>query len=122
MFMSDTARKVLSILNEIFPPYPRKRIVCEYYVFYKNERLYFDFFIRDLSVFIEVQGHQHVTFIKHFHGDADGFKRQKLRDNLKIQYVQENNMSLARIYDTEDVDRDLVLRKIKNALEFTFYE
>lgn len=122
MFMSATAKKVLSILKEVFPANPLKRIIQEYYVLYKNERLYFDFYIRELGVFIEVQGRQHVKFVKHFHGDADGFKRQKLRDNLKIQYVQENNFSLARIYDTEDVDRDLVLRKIKNALEYTFYE
>ena len=120
--MSVMANKVHSILNEMFPANPHKRVFPEYYIKYKGTRLFFDFYIKELSVFIEIQGLQHVKFVKHFHGIAENFLAQKMRDNLKIEYVQENDMCLARIYDTEDVTKELVSEKISKAMETNFYE
>ena len=120
--MSVTANKVLSILNDLFPANPHRRIFPEYYIKYKGSRLFFDFYIKELSVFIEVQGRQHVEFVKHFHGDAESFHKQKMRDNLKIEYVQEHGQCLVRIYDTEKVTKALVKKKIFKALEECFYE
>jgi DNA-binding sugar fermentation-stimulating protein len=120
--MSVTATLVHSILKELFPANPHRRIFEEHYVNYKGTRLFFDFYIKELNVFIEVQGRQHVEFVKHFHGDMRSFRGQKHRDNLKIQYVEENNMGLVRIYDTEKVTKKLVLNKINKAIERDFYE
>lgn len=120
--MSVTATLVHSILEELFPANPHRRIFSEHYVNYKGTRLFFDFFIKELDVFIEIQGRQHLQFVKHFHGSAENFKSQKFRDNLKIIYVEENNKHLARIYDTENITKDLILYKIKKAMEHTFYE
>lgn len=120
--MSVIANQVQSILSELFPANPYKRVFVEHYVNYKGQRLFFDFFITELSVFIEIQGAQHKKFIKHFHGTAEAFYNQKFRDNLKIQYVQENGFCLARFYDTEDITSTLVYDKINKAMEDTFYE
>lgn len=120
--MSATANQVQSILNELFPANPHRRVFVEQYINFKGHRLFFDFFIKELSVFIEIQGAQHKKFVKHFHGTAENFSNQKLRDNLKIQYVQENNFCLARFYDTEIIDDNLVHYKINKAMEDTFYE
>jgi hypothetical protein len=120
--MSATANKVQSILDEMFPANPHRRVFPEYYVKYKGNRLFFDFFIKELSVFVEVQGRQHVEFVKHFHGTADTFRKQKVRDNLKVAYVQENDLCLVRLYDTEDITEDLIREKIIKALEMCFYE
>lgn len=115
--MSFMANKVLSILDELFPANPHKRVFSEYYTRFKGHRLFFDFYVKELNVFVEVQGGQHKKFIKHFHGDAENFHKQKLRDNLKIEYVQKNDMYLVRFYDNEDITKELVLEKINNAFD-----
>lgn len=120
--MSITAILVLSILNKVFPANPHKRVFSEHYVKYKGTRLFFDFYVKELGVFVEVQGRQHTQFVKHFHGSKEKFLAQKYRDNLKIEYVQENEMCLVRIYDTEEVTEELVLHKISKAMETGFYE
>lgn len=120
--MSSTATKVQSILSEMFPANPHRRVFPEYYVRYKGNRLFFDFYVKELDLFIEVQGRQHTTFVKHFHGTADAFHKQKMRDNLKIEYVQEKDKCLVRLYDTEDITEELVRYKIEKAMEMCFYE
>ena len=120
--MSVIATQVHSILNKIFPPNPHRRVFEEYYINYKGTRLFFDFYIKEIDVFVEVQGRQHTEFVKHFHGSMENFRAQKFRDNLKIEYVEENNMSLVRVYDTEKVTKKLLLNKINKAIEGNFYE
>lgn len=120
--MSVIASKVQFILNELFPANPYRRVFSEHFIKYRGIRLFFDFYIKELGVFIEVQGQQHSKFVKHFHGTAENFRAQKIRDNLKIEYVQENNMCLVRLYDTEKITKNLILEKIKQAMEVCFYE
>ena len=120
--MSNMATKVQSILLELFPSKPFPRVISEYYVKFKNTRLFFDFYLKELEVLIEIQGKQHTQFVKHFHEDMQAFYRQKSRDNLKIEYAEKHGKCLVRIYDTEDVDRELVFKKIKIAMEEGFCE
>lgn len=120
--MSITAMKVLSILKEMFPANPHKRVFEEHYVRYKGQKLFFDFYVKELDAYIEVQGRQHTEFVKHFHGSAEGFKSQKYRDNLKIEYVQEQGSCLVRIYDTEKITKAMIKKKISKAIEECFYE
>jgi hypothetical protein len=106
----------------MFPANPHRRVFSEYFVNYKGSRLFFDFFIKELNLFVEVQGRQHVEFVKHFHNDVKAFYNQKYRDNLKIEYVQEKNKCLIRLYDTEKITEGLIRKKINKAMEFGFYE
>jgi len=112
--MSLISNKVYSVLKELFP---LNIIIKEHYVKYKGSKLFFDFYIKDLNVLIECQGQQHLKFIKHFHEDKRGFVAQKNRDNMKLEYVQENNIAFVRIYFDEDITKDLIMRKIYNAIE-----
>ena len=122
--MSEIADKVYDILNEMFPAMPHKRVFRELYVNYKGQKLYFDFYIKEMKLYVEVQGQQHKRFVKHFHGDRASFLNQKHRDNLKIQYVQENEgLCLIRFYYNEKITKDLVYNKIQKVLEGEcFYE
>ena len=115
--MSLLATRVLSILEELFPANPHKRVFSERYIKYKGQRLFFDFYIKDLGVFIECQGRQHIEYVKHFHGNKENFIKQKFRDNMKVDYVQSNDMYLIRIYDTEELSKELVLDKINKAFD-----
>lgn len=121
--MSDMAKRVHLLLSEIFPANPFTRIFCEHYVNYKNKRLFFDFYIKELSCFVECQGQQHTKFVKHFHGNKEKFSAQKLRDHFKIEYVQQNDMYLVRFNYDEVIDKDLVIYKINKTLdsEINFY-
>ena len=117
MSISVMANQVHSILLEIFPANPFTRVFCEHYVNYKGQRLFFDFFIKELSCFVECQGQQHTKFVKHFHGDKEKFLAQKFRDNLKIEYVQKNDMYLVRFNYDEIIDKKLIMFKLNKALD-----
>ncbi len=118
--MSKIANELYVILKEAFP---LNVIQKEHYIYYKGTRLFFDFFIKDLNVLIEVQGRQHTKFVKHFHVDKSAFLKQKNRDNYKIQYIQDNDKyCLARFNYDEKLTKQSVIRKIFKAAEEGFYE
>jgi len=121
--MSAIADKTGDILTKMFPDRLGKRVVKEVYVNFKGTRLFFDFYVKELRVCIEIQGAQHSRFVKHFHGDKETFLKQKYRDNLKIQYVQEKNKCLIRFHYDEDITGELIMEKITKVLEDgCFYE
>lgn len=122
--MSKIADQIYAVLDEMFPPMPHKRVFREIYVNYRGNKLYFDFYIKELKLYVEVQGRQHVEFVKHFHGSKENFNQQKMRDNLKISYVNESDeFSLVRFYYNEKITKKLVRNKICKVLEGEcFYE
>lgn len=121
--MSKIANDIYKILDEMFPRLSAPRITKEIYIRYKGQKLFFDFFIKELGVYIEVQGRQHTEFVKHFHGEKEAFQAQKIRDNLKIQYVEENAQCLIRFNFNEKITKALVHKKITKVLEGEcFYE
>ena len=121
--MSKIADKIYDILVEMFPRLSAPRIEKEIYVNHKGQRLYFDFFIKELGVFIEVQGRQHTEFVKHFHGTREAFLAQKARDNTKIEYVDAKGLCLVRFNFNEKITKALVRRKINKVLSGEcFYE
>lgn len=114
--MSKIANEVYDVLNEMFPRLSGQRVSKEIYINYKGQRLYFDFFIKEIGVYVEVQGRQHTEFVKHFHGDKEAFRSQKMRDNLKIQYVEENGQCLVRFNYNEKITKTLIKNKINKVL------
>lgn len=121
--MSKIANKVYTVLAEMFPTKLGSRVVKEIYVNYRGQKLFFDFYIKELGVYVEVQGRQHTRFVKHFHGSKENFLKQKYRDNLKISYVQDNGKCLIRFNEDEDITEDLVRKKLNKVLEGEcFYE
>lgn len=59
-------------------------------------KLVFDFFLPDHNTLIEFDGEQHFIPIKHF-GGINKFKKQKINDKIKNDYVKSNNYNLLRI-------------------------
>lgn len=96
--MSKAADKIEKLLKEVFPTH---RVKKEKYVFYSNTELKFDFFLPELKILIEVQGSQHFSFNKFFHGDKSSFQSQKYRDSLKTQWVSENGFKLVALTEDE---------------------
>jgi hypothetical protein len=121
--MSKIADKIAGLLDSMFPKHLGERVVREVYIPYKNSKLFFDFYVKELGVYVEVQGRQHTEFVKHFHGTREAFVAQKYRDNLKIQYVQEHDKCLIRFNYDEKVTKTLIKKKINKVLTGEcFYE
>jgi hypothetical protein len=116
--MSVISDKVYNLLLKIYPPLPFRRITKEHYVNYNGQRLFFDFYIKECGLLVEVQGQQHVEFNRLFHKDKRDFYNQKIRDNLKVRYIQEHeDLLLIRIYYNEDITKSLILSKINKAYD-----
>lgn len=114
--MSTIAIQAQYILAKLFPAVPSVRVFCEHYVNYKKHKLFFDFYVRELRLFVEVQGQQHFKFVSHFHGDKEKFQGQVNRDNLKIEYIQEEDFYLIYINYDEEITADLILDRITEAM------
>jgi len=110
--MSELSDKVYNLLKEVFP---HNVILKEHYVNYKSNRLFFDFYLKDLSVLFECQGQQHEKFIQHFHSDRSGFLASVKRDNLKIEYTETNKIPFVIINYDEKIDKNMLLKKIIKA-------
>ena len=111
--MSKLADKTRDFLKEIFP---HNSIYEERYIKYKGTRLFFDFYIKEINVLIEVQGRQHEEFVKHFHTDRDGFIDSKKRDNLKKEYCQETDIVLIEIRDEKELNKEKFIKRIWNEM------
>jgi hypothetical protein len=106
--MSIQSNQIHNLLLELFP---HNVIFTEYSIWFKGTRLFFDFFVKELRLFIEVQGQQHYKYTRHFHGDISGFIASKKRDNLKIEYCEKNEFDLVKIDFDDKVEtiEDLLL-------------
>lgn len=92
--MSQGSTRIHSLLKEIFPTY---RVKTEKYVMYSNTELFFDFYLPELKILIEVQGDQHHSFTKFFHQDINKFRKHQYRDTLKTQWADEQGLNLITI-------------------------
>jgi very-short-patch-repair endonuclease len=110
--MSNLSDKVKLVIKEIFPYY---RLEEEFFVNYMNQKLYFDFYLHELNLLIEVQGGQHYKFTEHFHGDRQGYIESKKRDNLKQDYAFENGITLLTLDEKtiNKLDGQGLLREIE---------
>lgn len=113
--MSKFAEIVHRALKRIFPHFT---IIKEHYVSYKNTRLFFDFHIRELNLFFEVQGAQHQSYNKHFHGDREGFLKSRSRDNLKKEWIEKKEYHLIEIFPGDKIHDKTILNKIYRELGY----
>lgn len=113
--MSKCAEKIEKLLKECFPTH---RVKKEKYVVYANTQLKFDFYIPELKLLIEVQGEQHYTYSKFFHGNKSKFQAQKYRDSLKTQWAAEQKLNLLTLSEkeieslTKDLFKNLIITKL----------
>lgn len=69
---------------------------------FKN-KLKFDFYLPNYNTCIEFDGIQHFKSIRFFGGEK-AFKLQKIKDDIKNKYCEENNIKLIRFNYTQDID------------------
>jgi len=70
-------------------------------------RLSLDFFNANKKIAIEVQGQQHFTYVKFFHGNRINYLNQIKRDVKKIDFCNLNKINLVEIYPQDELSKDL---------------
>ncbi len=73
-------------------------------------RLTLDFLNATKKVAIEVQGHQHFSYVKFFHGNRINYLNQIKRDYKKIEFCELNGIKLVEIYPKDELSKDLFER------------
>jgi very-short-patch-repair endonuclease len=96
--ISQLAKSVRETLNQALP---NTLVKEEEYVSYAGFKLFFDFYLPSLNLYVEVQGVQHTEFNPHFHGDAASFRAAQKRDRLKKEWCALNDFTLVHINHDE---------------------
>ncbi len=96
------------VYNTVRSVFPQEIIIPEHYVYYRRTKLFFDFYLKGLNIFIECQGEQHFKFVKHFHGDAEAFSEHKRRDRLKLEYSHESGIPIVFFNSNEPITEERV--------------
>ncbi len=105
-----------SVRESLSQALPNTLIKDEEYVNYKGNRLFFDFYLPSLNIYVEVQGIQHSKFNKHFHSSAAAFRAQKKRDQLKREWCDLHDYTLVAInYDEIPIGVGDLLNRIEEA-------
>lgn len=73
-------------------------------------RLSLDFFNATKKIAIEVQGNQHFSYVKFFHGNRINYLNQIKRDYKKIEFCELNKIKFAEIYPKDELSKDLFAR------------
>lgn len=111
--ISQLAKSVRETLKEAFP---NSLIKEEEYINYKGQRLFFDFYIPTVNLYVEVQGSQHSSFSKHFYADKSAYSAAKRRDKLKEEWCDLNDFTLVQVDYTEvPISVDQLLLKVLEA-------
>lgn len=88
---SELHKYYFALTKEIFP---QETIDEEVTLNVYGKHLYFDIYVPKRKILIELQGSQHVRFVKFFHGIKDNFLSQKKRDKIKVDWAQNNGYTL----------------------------
>ena len=73
-------------------------------------RMTFDFFNANKNVAIEVQGGQHIKYVKFFHKNKNKYIDQLKRDDKKMRFCEINDLKLVEIYPNDEVSKDFFLK------------
>ena len=94
--------------------YPHYIILEEFPIsVFGGRTLYLDFFIPEKRMAFECHGRQHYEFVKHYHGNIDGWVNSQNNDMQKKEWCIRNSIKLIAVRDT-DVNWD----KFQKFLEF----
>lgn len=79
-------------------------------------RLELDFWMPELEIAIEVQGHQHDMFVRFFHETVENFEKRLFYDDFKRTICKNRCIELYEIRTLEEADDliALILAKIEN--------
>ena len=92
--MSKIEDIIYDMLREAFPNF---KICRQFYVNVDGCKLFFDFYLPNFNLLIEVQGDQHYKYCNFFHSNKQEFYKSKHRDSLKEEWSKGNGYVFVKI-------------------------
>ena len=93
-------------VKEFLRPYWKSDIVFEEFRVV-GSRLTLDFYNANKKIAVEVQGAQHIRYVKFFHKSRLKYSDQLKRDEKKLDFCKANNIKLAEIYPQDEINASL---------------
>ena len=98
--------KFQSKVKSFLEPYWKNDIVFEEFRIV-GTRLSLDFYNANKKVAVEVQGDQHVRYVKYFHKNRLKYLDQLKRDQKKLDFCELNDIKLVEVYTTDTINASL---------------
>lgn len=103
---SGSRSKFQKRVKDFLKPFWQNDIVFEEFRII-GTRLSLDFYNANKKIAIEVQGGQHIKYVKHFHGNRFKFLDQIKRDQNKLDFCSNNSINLIEIYPNDEINKEL---------------
>lgn len=111
---TESRSKFQNRIKMFLMPYWKNDVVFEEFRIV-GTKLSLDFYNANKKVAVEVQGDQHIRYVKHFHKNRLQYLDQLKRDQKKLDFCEFNDIKLVEIYSTDVVnaslfkDQDIIL-------------
>mgnify|MGYP002634205432 CR=1 FL=1 len=90
--------------KQFLKPYWVNHVVFEEFPV-AGTRLKFDFYNANKNIAVEINGQQHVKFVKFFHKTRSNFVSQIRRDQQKIDFCALNDIKFIEIYSEKELTK-----------------
>ena len=90
--------------KQFLKPYWVNHVVFEEFPV-AGTRLKFDFYNANKNIAVEINGQQHVKFVKFFHKTRSNFISQIRRDQQKIDFCALNDIKFIEIYSEKELTK-----------------
>tara|TARA_R110000772_G_scaffold144512_6_gene254326 strand:+ start:894 stop:1301 length:408 start_codon:yes stop_codon:yes gene_type:complete len=87
-------------------PYWKNDIVFEEFRIV-GSRLSLDFYNANKKIAVEVQGDQHIKYVKHFHKTRLNYLDQLKRDQKKLDFCNFNDIKMVEVYTADVINASL---------------
>jgi len=111
---ADSRSKFQNKVKKFLRPYWKNDIVFEEFRIV-GTKLSLDFYNANKKIAVEVQGDQHIKYVKHFHKNRLKYLDQLKRDDKKLDFCDFNGIKLVEVYSTDVInaslfeDQDIIL-------------
>lgn len=103
---ADSRSKFQNRVKNFLKPYWKNDIVFEEFRIV-GTKLSLDFYNANKKVAVEVQGDQHIKYVKHFHKNRLKYLDQLKRDDKKLDFCNFNGIKLVEVYSTDVINASL---------------
>jgi len=93
-------------VKKFLKPYWKNDVVFEEFRIV-GTRLSLDFYNANKCIAVEVQGDQHIRYVKHFHKNRLKYLDQLKRDQKKFDFCEINDIKLLEVYTTDTINASL---------------
>mgnify|MGYP003635854190 FL=1 len=93
-------------VKDFLKPYWKHDVVFEEFRIV-GTRLSLDFYNANKCIAVEVQGDQHIRYVKHFHKNRLKYLDQLKRDQKKFDFCEINDIKLLEVYTTDEINASL---------------